>query len=151
MVLIPKTMEQSLQLPRTVMQDTEGLHNMVKHHVAPHSQWEQEKESGSHLLTVSRLPLSIDQLVHVHEDEDEGLSNHRLLPCEGPLTMTVDIHPYVWQCKFPSVVCQSRCTSGLCVVHWSPCVLHAWTCVDANLKLGNLDCKILTIHHGSCR
>jgi len=108
----PKTMDQSLQLPSTVMQDTEGLRTMVKHHVAPHSQ------SGSHLLTVSRLPLSIDQLVHVREDEDEGLSNHRLLPCEGLLTMTVDMHPYVGQCKRPSI--ESRCTSGLCVVHWSP-------------------------------
>ena len=99
---------------------------------------------------VPRLPLSIDQLVHVLEDEDEGLSNHRLLPCEGPLTMTVDIRPYVWQCKLPSSACQSQCTSDLCAVHWSSCTLHARTCVDADLKLDNLDCKNLIIHHSSC-
>lgn len=51
---------------------------------------------GSGRLHICPLAISphtcqsiFDQLVHVHGDEDEGLSNHRLLPCEGPLTMTV--------------------------------------------------------------
>ena len=81
--------DQSLQPQGIVMQDTEGLRNMVEHHVAPHSLWEQKKESGSHLPTVSRLPLSIDRLVHEHEDEVEGQNNQKLLPYK-PLLTTIN-------------------------------------------------------------